>query len=120
MAVTLKKIDIRGGKRKPSKLTTQGRLLQAIWEKFGGIVACSKKLGVQTQVLVNWKHRKVPLEMIGHVSETLNVPKAALNFNDVSLYDNKEYSWYDLISQCKLGKEVTYELMSLPPPKVNR
>jgi hypothetical protein len=109
------KIDTRGGARtKRQNLSPFSLLIQALWDKFGGVSKVVNLLKETSQAPINWKLRgAVPLEKVIGVSNILNVPALALNFKGWSLLlDEKDRaSFPDVVLACDLASDITNSII---------
>lgn len=112
------KLDVRGGYRKRKKLKgAQSLLLEALWNKFGGIDAVSKITGFPPQYFINWKLRgRVPLELCKKVADSLKIPILALNYSQLKGLGFDESSWRAVVAQCELESNAKSIVLSGEAP----
>lgn len=116
-----KKFETRGGARQKKRLySSQARLLQVLWNDFGGVTKCADLIGVGRQLLINWKlDGKVPLDWCGRVSRALHVKPAVLNYEGTIdfLSDIDPIPWKELVKKTVADDKVEYVLNGNAPDK---
>ena len=110
LKITSKKVkELKGG---------QSLLLQALWQKHGGITEVSKKTKVPRQQLVNWKLRgRVPLEQVGRVSRGLNILKEGLNYDQIFDFNGYGSSWKWVVEQYGFDKAIEKKILAGKNPE---
>lgn len=111
-------VSKRGGIREPIKNKSgPSRLLEILWNNYGGPVALGHDLKVSTSVVINWRVRgKVPLKLVPKVGEVLGVPHFGLNYADlVKFYGAK--AWEDVVKSYKLTPDEINWILKGKRPK---
>lgn len=109
----------RGGVREKTKLrTAQSLLLEALWEKLGGVSAVGEALNTHHQTPINWRLKgKVPLVLCGTVANTLKVDKWALNYSQLKALLGDAPTWKSVVQALKFDSEVETKILKAPEPK---
>lgn len=113
-------IKIRQGARLHKLPTGQHLLLDAIWQKFGGLRAAAARinsLDITEAQLNMWRKRgKVPLIQVPAVAKALAVPQAALNYIEISKFTGVVERWPAIVQACGLESAEVAKILKAKKP----
>lgn len=96
---------MKGGYRIKKKTNKgQALLLDALWERFGGVSEVAKLVGASAATVAMWRRDgRVPANWLSQVSKALKVSPWALNFKFLSeLEISEDPLWAAIVSRCNL------------------
>lgn len=108
----------RGGVRERLKnKPSTSRLLEALWNRWGGPVATGEVLKKHYSLLLSWRIRgKVPIKLVPYVSATLKVPMHGLNYLDIIKFYGY-IPWEEVVKSYKFSVQETAWILKGRRPK---
>lgn len=107
-----KTVLLKNLKKRKKLPSAEAALIDAIWKSLGGPAFIKSVTGFPIQTLLNWRLRgKVPLEKVGLIARSFNIPQYGLNYEDLKSLEGEIPSWKEVVKSYKFSKKVESDIL---------